>query len=80
MYFCNKTMTWKESQNMPKDCNVKAKYTVPKGQYRVIFERRRKLYVDVKGTIYIIESPYEKGQYPEFVKLQKVKGKWSIKK
>lgn len=74
MYFCNKTMTWKESQSMPKSCPVKGKKKdIPKGYSVVAYERKGNLYIESNGFIHVVKSPYEQGKAPKYVKLCKNK-------
>ena len=82
VYFCNKTMTWKESNSMPLECKVKAQNVQKQnGKYLVAFEKRGYLYINIDGNIEVIKSPYKTGEAPNYVKAQKNKqGKWFIKK
>lgn len=82
LYFCNKTLSWKESKNMPTNCKIKGKsVNIPKGYYAVAFARKGLLYVNIKGVIYPLDNPYKNGEVPNFVKVQKNKqGDWIIKK
>lgn len=81
VYFCNKTLSWKESKNMPTNCKVKENHSnIPKGCYSVAFERKGQLYVNIKGIIYSFDNPYN-DEIPKYVKAQKNKqGEWIIKK
>ena len=83
MYFCNKTLTWKESNTTSKNCKIKEDSVnkPPKGTYKIVFERKGNLYIDVNNEIKVVKNPYSKDEIPEFVKLQKDKlGKWFVKK
>ena len=52
---------------------------VPKGYYRVRFERRGYLYVDFGDKTVAIKNPFE--DVPEFVKVSKLKnGTYRLKK
>lgn len=81
MYFCNKTMTWKESKSMPKECNIKSQVVeIPNGYYPIIFEKKGNLYININGVIEIIKNPF-KDNIPKYVKIYKNKqGNWIIKK
>lgn len=79
MYYCSRHQTWKVSKNMPKECNVKANFEVPKGYYRVREERKGYLYVDIDGCTYKIKNPFD--GVPLYVKATKLKsGEWRLRK
>lgn len=78
LYFCNKKQIYKENSAMPLNCKIKEKVEIPKGYYKVCFERKGRLYIDVNNIIEIIENPYD--FQPNYVKMAKLKnGKWKIK-
>ena len=69
-YFCNKEQKWKFKLE-GNSCKVKNKNTIPKGYYKVCFERHNNLYVEVDNCIQIIPNPYT--DVPLYVKLYKLK-------
>ena len=72
LYYCNKIQAYKESSFMPNDKEI------PKGMYKVRFERSGSLYVSVDGQIVIVDNPTD--HTPMYVKMTKLKsGKWKIK-
>ena len=78
VYFCNRLQTYKVLSSMPSDCKIKEKLEIPKGYYKVCFERRGKLYVDIDNSVKIIENPYN--YVPLYVKVTKYKnGKIKIR-
>lgn len=78
LYFCNKRQVYKENSAMPSNCKVKQNLEIPKGYYKVHFERRGNLYVSVNGIVEIIPNPYD--FVPVYVKMNKLKnGAWKIK-
>lgn len=81
LYFCNKTLSWKESKDMPANCKIKEKtIDIPKGHYAVAFARKGLLYVNIKGIIYPLDNPYKDEEVPKYVKIQKNKqGDWIVK-
>lgn len=79
MYFCTKRNAWRNTKYMTDNCNIKKKAMVPKGYYRVRFERRGYLYVDFGDKTVAIKNPFE--DVPEFVKVSKLKnGTYRLKK
>nr|DAR61738.1 MAG TPA: hypothetical protein [Caudoviricetes sp.] len=78
VYFCTKARANRVSKHMPSNCKVKLNAEVPKGSYRVAYERKGKLYVDVKNQIVIVDNIYD--FTPLYVKLYKSGGKWRIRK
>lgn len=77
VYFCTKRNIWKMSSNAPEKCRIKEQYEIPKGYYKVQFERKGKLYVVVGDQTIPIANPYD--YVPVFVKLRKNKeGKFYI--
>lgn len=63
---------------MPSSCKIKEKTIVPKGVYKVCFERHRKLYINKDGYIEIVDNPFD--YTPTYVKMTKTKsGKWKLK-
>lgn len=74
-------MTWKESKNMPEKCNLQEKLDVPRGYYKVVFEKKGYLYVNMNNNIYIVKNIFPLDKIPDYVKLSKNKqGKWYVKK
>ena len=85
IYFCNKTLTWKESKTTPKDCKIKIdaenKKNKGRGYYKVIKERKGKLYINIDNEVCILDNPYKNEECPEFVRVSKNKlGEYYIKK
>lgn len=78
VYYCERTRSNKPSKNMPVNCKVKIQTEIPKGAYQVAFERKGKLYVNVKNNIVIVDNPFD--YVPMFVKMNKTGGKWRIRK
>lgn len=77
LYFCTKINGYKESQNMPAECK-KIKKNLPRNCYEVSFEKRDKLYVNVKNNIVIVDNPFD--HIPVYVKMFRNRnGKWTIK-
>lgn len=70
-YFCNRTYTIQPSKNIPDNCKIKQNRECPIGYYKVCFERRGKLYVQVNEYVELIDNPYD--FVPSFVKLTKLK-------
>ena len=64
---------------MPKNCKIKQQNNIPEGYYKVWFEKRGNLYVDLNGHIEIIPNPFE--EVPLYVKVFKLRnGSWKLKK
>lgn len=79
VYFCNKINSWKPLKNMPVNCKIKTQLSIPKGYYKVCFERHGNLYVDIKGQIEIYPNPFD--DVPLFIKVFNTKnGKQRLKK
>lgn len=79
MYYCTKRNIWKQSSNMPENCKVKQAHSVPKGYYKVLFERRGMLYILIEDQTIPMQNPFD--HVPLFVKLRKSKdGHWFIVK
>lgn len=79
IFFCNKEKAWKAMNNMPSNCKIKNNADLPKGYYKVCFEKRGNLYIDFNGHIEIIPNPFD--TVPLYVKTIKLKnGKWRLKK
>lgn len=77
-YYCNKENKWK-FKNEGKSCKVKANANIPKGYYKVYFERKGNLYVSINNQIQVIPNPFE--DTPLYVKAFKLKnGQWRLKK
>ena len=78
MYFCNKENIWKPSLSMPKNCKIKQQIEAPQGYYKVYYEKRGNLYIDINGHIEIVQNPFD--NVPLYVKATKLKsGKWRLK-
>ena len=79
VYFCTRKNVWLPLKSMPNNCKVKENLTIPRGYYKVCFERHHNLYINMNGKIEIIPNPYE--DTPIFVKVTKTKaGQWRIKR
>lgn len=79
MFFCNKESRWKPMASMPVKCKIKESMEIPQGHYKVCFEKRGNLYVNVDGNIRIIPNPFD--YVPQFVKVSRLKnGEWKVKK
>lgn len=76
LYFCSKIQQYKESQRMPKICKVMERYEAPKGAYKVAYEKRGALYVEVNDTIVIVDNPYD--YTPSYVKMNVKEGDWKV--
>lgn len=64
---------------MPINCKVKENAEAPEGYYKVCFEKRGNLYIDVNGYIEIVKNPFD--NVPLYVKVIKLKnGKFKLKK
>ena len=64
---------------MPINCKVKDKAEIPEGYYKVCFEKRGSLYIDMNGHVEIIPNPFD--DVPLYVKATKLKnGTWKIRK
>ena len=44
---------------MPINCKVKENAEAPEGYYKVCFEKRGNLYIDVNGHIEIVKNPFD---------------------
>lgn len=63
---------------MPENCKVKENRNIPKGYYKVCFEKRGNLYVSIDDKIQIFSNPFD--HVPSFVKIFKFKnGNFKIK-
>ena len=71
LYFCNKILKYKPNSSMPSDCKIKQNLEVPKGYYKVCFERRGRLYIEVDGFVKIVPNPFD--ETPIYVKIIKQK-------
>ena len=79
LYFCNKIKSYKPNASMPSNCKVKQNFEVPNGYYKVCFEKKGNLYVEVDGYIRIVANPYD--TTPQYVKVYKTKaGEWKVRK
>ena len=77
-YFCNKENKWKFKSEGSK-CKVKANADVPKGYYKVCFEKHGYLYISVNGQIQVVANPFD--DIPLYVKVYKLKsGEIKLKK
>ena len=56
---------------MPSNCKVKEQAEIPKGYYKVCFERRGKLYIDIDNNVKIVPNPFD--YVPLYVKVTKYK-------
>lgn len=74
---CQTEHRWKPLESMDKCKLRKEGKPVPKGQYKVRFELRGALYVDMGDFVQEIENPYD--YVPEFVEVVQVNGKYYIK-
>ena len=64
---------------MPINCKVKENAEAPEGYYKVCFEKRGNLYIDINGHIEIVKNPFD--NVPLYVKVIKLKnGKFKLKK
>lgn len=66
IYYCIKKQIWKPLNGM-ENCKVKNQNNIPKGYYKVCFERHGNLYIDIDNVIKIVPNPFE--TVPLFVKL-----------
>lgn len=79
LYFCTKHNRWKELKNFPEVCKIVEQENIKKGFYKVCFEKRGNLYVEVDGYIRIVANPYD--TTPQYVKVYKTKtGEWKVRK
>lgn len=79
VYFCTKAQKYKVLNSIPKNCKIKQDIKIPKGSYKVCFERKGKLYIDINGNIEIVPNPFE--DVPLYVKAYKLKdGSWRLKR
>lgn len=79
VYWCDKVRAWKELSKTPKECKITEKAELPKGYYRVAFEKRGFLYVRIENGLIKIKNPYD--EIPIMVKAYKTKnGEWKIRK
>lgn len=77
LYYCNKIHKYKINSSTPVNCRIKQSFEVPNGYYKVCFERKKQLYVNVDNNIEIIPNPYN--FIPIYIKMIKLKnGKWKI--
>ena len=79
MYYCTKEAKWKPNKAMSSNCKIKQKTDIPEGYYKVCFEKRGNLYIDMNGHIEIIQNPFD--DIPLYVKAIKLKnGTWKLRK
>lgn len=79
VYFCSQTNVWRPNKYFPTSCKVVEKVERPKGYYKVCFEKKGKLYINVDNYIRIIPNPFS--EVPKYVKVYKQKnGEWKIRK
>ena len=70
LYYCNKENKWKELVGM-NNCKVKQQISIPKGYFKVLFERHGYLYIDMNGHGITIANSFN--DIPQFVKIIKLK-------
>lgn len=74
---CQNEHRWKPLESMKK-CNLRKEVNpMPKGMYKVRFELRGNLYVEMGDFVQEIENPYE--YTPDFVDVVRVGGKYYVK-
>lgn len=78
MYYCTKRNIWKQATNMPEKCKVAEMKEVPKGYYKVLFEKHGKLYIAVENRTEVINNPFD--SVPLYVKIYKTKTGIKLKK
>ena len=76
LYYCYRTLKYKESMHMPDVCKVKEAYEAPKGFYKVSYGKRNNLYVIKDNIIIIVDNPYD--YIPTYVKMEMKNGSWKI--
>lgn len=77
-YYCNKENKWK-FKNEGVSCKVKLNAEVPKGYYKVCFERKGNLYISINNQIQVIPNPFD--EVPLYVKAYRLKnGQWKLRK
>ena len=77
-YYCNKDETWKFKKE-GEYCKIKLNADIPKGYYKVCFERKGNLYISINNQIQVIPNPFN--EIPLYVKVYKLKnGQWKLKK
>lgn len=74
---CQNERKWKPLESMDKCELRKEGKPVPKGMYKVRFEIKGVLYVEIGDFVQEIKNPYD--HTPEFVELVKVNNKYHIK-
>lgn len=72
----------KEKRNRPMSQMVNCKFKqepikLGKGEYKVRFEHKGKLYVEVDNQVIVFKNPFD--YIPQIVKLKKVNGEYRIK-
>lgn len=79
LYFCNKIKSYKPNSSIPLNCKVKQNFEIPNGYYKVCFEKKGDLYININGNVEIVQNPFD--TIPPYVKATKLKnGKWKLKK
>lgn len=79
VYWCDKIQVWKELSKAPKNCPIKSEAPMPKGYYKVEFERKGYLYILIDDQLIKLVNPYN-DKIPKMVKLYKSKNVWKIRK
>lgn len=74
---CYKELTWKESKYM-EGCKIRMVVNIPDGAYKVKFERKGKLYIDLGEKTICLDNIYD--NIPDYVFLTKRKGEYKLKK
>ena len=74
---CQTEYRWKPLESMDKCKLRKEGNPVPKGMYKVRFELKGVLYVEIGNFVHEIKNPYD--HTPEFVDVVQVEGKYYIK-
>lgn len=75
VYWCSKINNYKNTRYM-NDCKIKKRANVPHEYYEVCFSRHGDLYINVKNQTIVIKNIYD--DVPNYVKLRKSKGKYTI--
>lgn len=77
LFYCNKNNEYRVNPRMNNTCKKKPE-VIPKNYYKVQFEKKKSLYIEVKNNIIVLKNPFD--YVPVYVKLSKDRnGKWSIK-
>lgn len=78
VYWCDKVNIWKELSKKPSKCKVVNETSLPDGYYKVEFERKGYLYINVDRQIVKIKNVFD--YTPNMVKLYQDKNEWKIRK